>query len=354
MSRYRNEPQHDAPVRAYARASTGILELNRPKPINALNGEMVDIITPALEEWREDSEIHRVLIFSTSERGFCSGGDIRAVRDKAVEGDHEFGDAYLQKEYAMNKLMANFPKPMIAVIDGVVMGGGLGVSAHGSHRVITEKAFAAMPEMAIGFVPDVGVSYMMTHMVGDEGRPIPALATFVGLTGYRLTAADMLYTGLATHFINSENTDAFMEALIAEDIDPALEQFGAAPEEEPAIKRFLSAIEECFDKPTWAEIDAALNACANQEFVDMVRDLMSNANPASVVASAEMYAVNRQVKDVETAIHNEYEIGYLLRREPNFAEGVRAVLVDKDRNPSFVPSTYEGVDPEHYRLVLKH
>ncbi|AKK02706.1 enoyl-CoA hydratase/carnithine racemase [Corynebacterium epidermidicanis] len=339
-------------MRAYAQASTGILELNRPRAINAINGEMVDIITPALEDWRDDPEIHRVLIFSNSERGFCAGGDIREVRDHAIEGDHEFGDQYLQKEYTMNKIMANFPKPYVALIDGVVMGGGLGASAHGSHRVITEKAFAAMPEMAIGFVPDVGISYMMTHMVGEEGRKIPALATFAGLTGYRLSAADMLYTGLATHFVPSKDLAEFQEMLIAESIDEALEKYAGELDEEPRIREFLPEIEACFSKGTWAEIDAALNECENEEFVDLVRDLMSNANPSSVVASAEMYAVNTKVSTVEEAIHNEYEIGYLLRREPNFAEGIRAVLVDKDRNPSFVPATYDEVDAAKYHAVL--
>lgn len=354
MSTYRREPQHDALVRAYAEASTGVLELNRPRAINALNSEMVDIITPALEEWRDDPDIHRVLIVSNTDRGFCAGGDIREVADKAKAGDHEFGDRYLQKEYAMNKLMAHFPKPLVALIDGVVMGGGLGVSVHGSHRIVTEQAFAAMPEMAIGFVPDVGVSYAMTHMVGTEGRPIPALATFVGLTGYRLSAADMLYTGLATHFVPSADLAEFQEMLIAESIDEALERFATEIAEEPQIRDILPRIEECFGHNTWADIDAALNECRDAEFVDMVRDLMSNANPSSVVAAAEMYAVNTKAADVETAIHNEYEIGYILRREPNFVEGVRAVLVDKDRNPSFDPASYASVEPEHYRRVLSH
>lgn len=352
MSRYRHEPQHDALVRAYAQASTGILELNRPRAINALNGEMVDIIISALEEWHDDPEIHRVLVVSNSDRGFCAGGDIRAVRDKAAAGDHEFGDQYLQKEYAMNKLMANFPKPLVALIDGVVMGGGLGVSAHGSHRIITEKAFAAMPEMAIGFVPDVGVSYVMTHMVGEEGRAIAGLAAFVGLTGYRLSAADMLYTGLATHYVPSANLAEFQEMLIAESIDEALEKYAEELEDEPQIKQYLPAIEECFSKPTWADIDAALTQCTNADFVKLVRELMRSANPPSVIASAEMYAANARVSCVEEAIHNEYEVGYLLRREPNFVEGVRAVLIDKDRNPHFEPSAYDEVAPGKYRAVL--
>ncbi|MFV8382379.1 enoyl-CoA hydratase/isomerase family protein [Corynebacterium hindlerae] len=333
------------------RASTGVLTLNRPKALNALDPEMVRIITEQLEEWRDDPEVHRVIITSNSEKGFCAGGDIKVVREKAVEGNHEFGDQFLQAEYTMNAMIANFPKPYVAIIDGVVMGGGLGVSAHGSHRVISEKAFAAMPEVAIGFVPDVGVSWMSTHVDSQEGRPLPAVAKFAGVTGYRLTAADMLYTGLATHYVPHEDMQQFTEMLIAESLDEALEKYAADLEEESFLKANLAVIEECFGHDTWADIEEALSK-ADKEFADLVWDLLSAGNPASMVATVELYTANEEADSVEKGLHNEYAIGSVLRRQPNFVEGVRAVLVDKDRNPTFVPDKPSDVDPIQFRSVL--
>lgn len=334
------------------RSSTGILELNRPKALNALDPEMIAIITAALEEWRDDPEIHRVVIVSNSEKGFCAGGDIKVVRERALEGDHEFGDQFLQAEYTMNAMIANYSKPYVAIIDGVVMGGGLGVSAHGSHRVISEKAFAAMPETAIGFIPDVGLSWMSTHVESAEGIPLPAVAKFVGITGYRMQPADMLYSGLATHFVPSEKIGDFTDMLIAESIDEALEKFAEEFAEEAFLKEHRAVIEECFGHDSWAEIEAALGQCEDTEFVDLVWDLLSSANPASVVATTELYRANAEVDSVEKGLNNEYAVGSVLRRQPNFPEGVRAVLVDKDRQPKFDPAKPADVDPIQYRSVL--
>lgn len=334
------------------RSSTGIIELNRPKALNALTPEMVSIITAALEEWRDDPEVHRVVVISNSEKGFCAGGDIKVVRERAIEGDHEFGDQFLQAEYTMNAMIANFSKPYVAIIDGVVMGGGLGVSAHGSHRIVSEKAFAAMPETAIGFVPDVGISWMSTHVENVEGEPMPAVAKFAGITGYRMSTADMLFTGLATHFVRSEKIAEFTEVLIEESIDEAIEQFAGDWEEESFLKTKRPVIEECFGHDTWAEIDAALENCEDKEFVDLVWDLLSSANPASIVAATELYTANAEASTVEKGLAHEYAIGAMLRRQPNFVEGVRAVLVDKDRSPSFTHDSALEVDPLQYRSVL--
>lgn len=339
-------------VLQHTKSSTGILELNRPKAINALDPDMISIITAALEEWRDDPQVHRVVIISNSEKGFCAGGDIKAVREKALEGDHEFGDQFLQAEYTMNAMIANYPKPYIAIIDGVVMGGGLGVSAHGSHRVISEKAFAAMPETTIGFLPDVGISWMSTHVESAVGRPLPAVAKFVGATGYRMQPADMLFTGLATHFVPSEKIGDFTDMLIAVSIDEALEKFAEEFAEQSFLEANLDTIEAVFGLDTWAEIEAALGDCEDREFADLVWDLLSSANPASVVATIELYTANGKAATVEKGLNNEYAVGSVLRRQKNFPEGVRAVLVDKDRQPTFEPAEMKDVDPLQYRSVL--
>lgn len=332
--------------------TTGIIELDRPRALNSLNVDMFGAIDEALEKWASDDRVHRIIIRSTNPTAFCAGGDMKLFREHAVNGDHDFGDYGLAREYDMNELIAHYAKPIVALIDGICMGGGLGISVHGSHRVITEKGWMSMPEMAIGFAPDTGVTYMTQRMAGEYG-PSSALAAFIGLTGYRMTPADCLWSGLATDFVRSEDLDSFAEMVISESLDEARERYvdnDAAGTSR--VAGMISAIEECFAGDTWADIDAALDAHADTEFVDFVRDLQSNANPASLVATAELYTANRSARDIREALDNEFAVGALLRREPNFLEGVRAVLVDKDRDPHFDPSATDTVDPTPYRGAL--
>ncbi|MDO4685284.1 MAG: enoyl-CoA hydratase/isomerase family protein [Corynebacterium sp.] len=339
-------------VNAFVRNSTGMLELNRPRALNSLNPEMVDNITVALDRWIDDESVHRVIIYSASDRAFCAGGDVRIVREEALEGSHDSGDQFFNAEYEMNNDIANFPKPYVAVIDGVAMGGGLGVSLHGSHRVVTEKAYASMPEMVIGFIPDVGVSWMMQRMVGELGRPSPALATFLGVTGWRLSPADMIWSGMATDFVPSKDVQDFIDMVVAESLDEALERYTTQVEGESELAGYIEEIEECFDFETWAEIQDALNRCENKAFVASVEQLIKDANPTSLVAAAELFAANRYADTIRKGLDNEFTIGSVLRRDPNFAEGVRAVLVDKDRNAKFNPATVDEVDAQYYRQLL--
>ena len=203
--------EHDAPVVLSVRHRTGLIELNRPKALNSLNPEMLDIITKALRMWGPDDDIDQVVVFSSHPKAFCAGGDVRHARSEVLEGGDP--DSFFEAEYAMNAALSEFPKPYIAVLDGVAMGGGLGISLHGSHRIVTDKAFASMPEMAIGYVTDVGVPYMSQRTMST------ALAKFWGVTGYRMYAADLLYTGLATGY--TEDPAAFIEDVVAHGISSA-------------------------------------------------------------------------------------------------------------------------------------
>lgn len=337
------------------RNSTGVIELNRPKALNSLNPEMVAEVAAAIERWAEDPSIHRVLITSTSPKAFCAGGDVRTAREMGLNGDIASADRFFTDEYVMNEDLANFPKPIVSVIDGVVMGGGLGISAHGSHRVITEKALAAMPEMAIGFCPDVGMTWMMQRMVGDLGRPSHALGNFLALTGWRLSPADMLWSGMATDYIHSEDAEAFATMVVAESLDEALEKFGQPhPVEQSTLAPWVDQIEQCFGFDTWAEIESALAQCGDQEFIDLVdKHIKGIASPTSLVASTELLAANAKVDSIRHALDNELNMGNCLRREHDFTEGVRAVLVDKDRKPSFSPATTAEVDAERYRALVR-
>lgn len=334
-------------------ATTGVLELNRPKALNSLNPEMIDILDEAIKKWQDDPAIHRVVLSSTSPKGFCAGGDVRFARDCALAGDHQPSDHFFATEYIFNGDLAEFAKPFISLIDGVVMGGGLGVSAHGSHRVITERAFAAMPEMVIAYIPDVGIPYMFQHMVTARGRSSYALAVFLVVTGWRMSPADMLFAGLATDFVPSEKLEEFTEMLIAESLDEALATYSEQGPRDSELEKIFDDIEACFNFPTWEEISQALDQHPNQEFTASVQELIKDANPTSVVGAVELMAAVSKCANIRESLALETKIGEYYRRDPNFAEGVRAVLVDKDRQSTFHPANYEDVDVEAIRRRIR-
>lgn len=191
--------------------TTGVITLNRPRALNALSAQMIADITAALQSWREEDSITQVIIESSSEK-FCAGGDVRAVRKQLIDGNIEAVENYFDAEYEMDYLIATYPKPVISLMSGVIMGGGLGLTTHGSHRVVTRDAFAAMPEMKIGYFVDVGMTHLLQRL---PGHPSQALAAFISLTGYRLSADDMMDTGLATHLVGSaEELGELRQALI--------------------------------------------------------------------------------------------------------------------------------------------
>lgn len=351
------QPEEKKTVHTYVRGAIGFLELNRPKALNSLDTEMCDIIHRALDEWREDDSIAGVVIYSNNHKAFCAGGDVRMVREAILAGKPELGDRFLQVEYEMNAAIAEFPKPYIAIIDGIVMGGGLGVSAHGSDLIVTERSWASMPEMAIGFNPDVGVTYRFQRMQNQSGADPFAIATFLVLTTWRLSPQDMLWSGLATAYVPSEKCDALLEALAsardAEELSAVIADFSEPVDGSSQLAELADDIEAVFSASTWDELVQRLSECENQEFVELVRGHMQSANPASLVATMELMRANEHVSDIRAALANEYEIGAVLRADANFVEGVRTVLVDKDRNPSFDPAHTDDVDPEPFRKVLK-
>lgn len=307
--------------------TTGVLQLNRPRAINALTPEMVEAVSRALRQWRDDDAVTQVLVTSNSEKGFCSGGDVRWAREQILAGHADEADEFFAAEYAMNRQIAEFPKPYVALIDGVVMGGGLGVSAHGSHRVITPAAFASMPEMAIGYVTDVGMSQVFQRL-----RFGPATGRFLALTGYRLTAADMLASGLATHHVDA--ADGVAEAIVTQGVDQALAQLATQPQEPSRLADMVEDIDATFGHDSWGQIDQALHEHDNKQFVDVVRELTAGASPTSLARSTELLAANLTA-DLAPALDNERQAGEKMRRHPDFVEGVRAVLVDKTRDAQF-------------------
>lgn len=348
---------------------TGIIELNRPKALNSLNPEMITGIREAVDAWLDDAAVEQVLIRSSSERAFCAGGDVRSVAEEDAAGFHQSGDEFFTEEYGLNRRLATYPKPIVAVWQGVVMGGGFGISAHGSHRVVGPKVMAAMPEAAIAFVPDVGMTHRLNNLTPPEGyaEQLPeagALAVFLGTTGWRMNSADLLATGLATHF--APDPQAFGDAVGAKGLDRALREDAQEPATALAggavggpstLLANAQLISEIFGGETWLEIDKALAAAsapdeAGEKFLEDVRAAVKKANPTSLVAITEIMRHARHT-DLATALRNEFAVGAALRRDPNFPEGIRAVLVDKDQSPHFEPADAGEVDPAVWREMLE-
>ena len=360
-----NEPK----VLREVHGQSGHLRLNRPKALNSLDLDMVTEVVEGLRAWRDDDSVNHIVVSSGHPKAFCAGGDVRAVRQAVLDGVPEQGEKFFRDEYEMNAMIAEFAqsKPYIAIIDGIAMGGGLGVSMHGSHRIVTERASASMPEMAIGFIPDVGITHFSQHVNTRLGGPSSAIARFTGLTGYRLTAADMLWSGWATHAVPSAQLDEFVAALDRDGIDSALAEYALDVDSaeardllgDPQLAEWSDCIEACFGADTWAEIERALNeaaeagSCASST-VETFRDLLAPANPESLVAAVELYAANSAHEvTLQEALDREMKLGAYMRQHPNFAEGVRAVLVDKDRDATFKPATVQEVDVEEIRQHLR-
>lgn len=324
--------------------ATGVITLNRPKALNALSTQMIAAITAALEEWRDIDSVKQVIIESSSEK-FCAGGDVRAARQQLIDGDIEAVQNYFDAEYEMDYLIATYPKPVISLMSGVIMGGGLGLTAHGSHRVITRDAFAAMPEMKIGYFVDVGMTYLLQRL---PGHPSQALGAFISLTGYRLSADDMMATGLATHLVESaKELGELRQALIdGVDVFGDDKNFPFAEPGESELARHYGVIEQTFTG-SWPQIRGNVDEVGG-EFKELVDKHCEGASPSSLVATAELVLANDPKKvDLRGALDNEEKLQRVILREPDFVEGVRAVLVDKD-NARFAPEP----DPEHYRQVL--
>ncbi|HEY3481029.1 MAG TPA: enoyl-CoA hydratase/isomerase family protein [Streptomyces sp.] len=312
-------------------AGTGVIALDRPGALNALDLTMVQLITAALEAWRDDDAVRSVVVHSTSPKAFCSGGDIRAVREAALRGDDAAVLAYFTAEYALNLMIARYPKPYTALIDGYAMGGGLGVSVHGSARVVTERASLAMPETAIGFFPDIGASYFLPRLPG-------AVGWYLGLTGARISGAAAVECGLATHYVPAADLPALEAALTGGGHPaPILDAFATSAPPSPELSGHRDAIAHCFGAPDLAEVWRRLEA----EPAAWAADALGALRRASPASLAITFALLRHGTEatLEECLAYELELARTTARTPDFAEGVRAALVDKDRRPTWAVPT---------------
>lgn len=326
-------------IQTHVHGNVAEIVLDRPKALNALDTSMIRDMYAALEQWRADDTIAAVLVTSSSERAFCAGGDIKSVRQAALDRDHNSVHEFFSTEYKLNALIANYPKPYVALIDGHAMGGGLGISVHGSVRVVTEKAAMAMPETAIGFFPDIGASYFLPRLAGATGM-------YLGLTGARASAADAIAAGLATHFVPSDKLDALATDIRAMGADATLDAVLArhttdAPESELAEQR--DEIDRVFGSGTITDMVARLTG--DDEWSKKTREALTTLAPSSLWITAELVRRGADMT-LEQCLDLELVLGAEVTRNADFIEGVRAVLVDKDRNPSWNPPSIDDIDAE--------
>ena len=313
--------------------ASGIITLNRPDALNALTLSMVRDMTPVLNDWARDPSIEHVVIEGAGEKGFCAGGDIRALHDWGRAGEAE-ATSFYREEYALNHLIKTFPKPYIALIDGITMGGGVGMSVHGRFRVCTENTVFAMPETGIGLLPDVGGTYFLPRLPGFIG-------TYMVLTGARLRAADLCYAGIATHYVPNAQLESLKQELAARgDIDKTLDAFQAdvGP---PPLAEIRDAIDECFHADSVVDILVAL-AAADTDWARKQADIINTKSPTSSAVALRQMRDGAET-DFNGCMQIEMRAVTRLMALPDFYEGVRAVILDKDNAPVWTPPEHASV-----------
>ncbi len=313
--------------------AVGRVTLNRPKALNALTLAMTRQLDARLIDWAADDRIAAVVVEGAGDRAFCAGGDIRALYASMTTPGDRFSATFYREEYTLNHRIHAYPKPYIALIDGVVMGGGVGVSVHGSHRVVTENVLFAMPETGIGLFPDVGATHFLPRMPG-------ALGMYLGLTGARLRAADVMYSGIGTHYVPRERLSELVDALLARPVDDCLAGL-AADAGEPPLAEHRAAIDRCFAGATIEAILAALEA-EGTEWAEATRATLATKSPTSLKVTVRQLRAGAAL-DFAAAMRLEYRLSQRFCADHDFAEGIRSVVIDKDNAPQWRPASLAAV-----------
>ena len=315
-----------APVIFRRDGRIGRITLNRPRALNALNQDMIHAIDVALETWRDDPAIHLVVVEAAGDRAFCAGGDVRSVREWVLDGRFQDVESFFVLEYALNRTIARYNKPYLALVDGICMGGGIGLSVHGTVRVATENAVFAMPETQLGLFPDVGASYFLPRLRGAFGM-------YLGLTGTRIGAADACWLGLVTHFVPRATIPALVRAL-SENGFSALTEFAQIPTP-PELSSIEDAVNSVFAEPSVEAITRRLQAI-DQPWATDALSALRLASPSSLHWTFDLLRAGAD-RTLEECQRAEVALTRRACRHPDFAEGVRAAVVDKDRKPKWRP-----------------
>ena len=324
----------------------GLITLDRPKALNALTLPMIGLIRPQLAEWACDDQVAAVVIRGAGDRAFCAGGDVVAVYRDGLAAKRKAGSGltqtFFQHEYRLNHQIHTFPKPYVSLIDGISMGGGVGLSVHGSHRVVTEAALFAMPEVGIGLFPDVGGTWFLPRCPGEIG-------TYLALTAYRCDAADCLYSGYATHGVHRDRLNAVLDRLSEADwtqgpatgvVDAVLTGFDATLGE-PSLAAQRAWIDRCFTGNGVGDILTRLDGTEHEPAMAAAA-IIRKQSPTSIKLSL---AALRRGADMcyDDCVTMEYRLTQMCMAGDDFFEGIRAALIDKDRSPRWRPDTLDAV-----------
>ncbi|NIJ19512.1 enoyl-CoA hydratase [Sphingomonas naasensis] len=322
-------------VLTFTEGRVGRIRLNRPKAIHALDTGMCAAMLDALTAWRADTAIEAVLIDHAEGRGFCAGGDIRMIAESGA-GDGASARDFFRAEYQLNHALFTYAKPIVAFMDGITMGGGVGISQPAKFRIATENTRFAMPETGIGLFPDVGGGWYLSRLPGHLGE-------YIALTGARLNGADCLALGLATHFLPADGLEQAKAAIAADPqaIATALDALSAAPGE-TTILEHRAEIDRLFAGDTLEDILAALAADPGLWAKEQLA-ILATKSPQAMKVSLHLVRQGRHMPSFEDEMRQEFAVASRVVQRPDFAEGVRAVIIDKDNAPRWNPSTAEGV-----------
>ena len=325
-------------VLVHLNKGVGRLTLNRPEALHALTLDMCQIMTDALLCWRDDAAVELVLLDHTGPRGFCAGGDIRMLAESGA-GDGAEARAFFHLEYRLNHLLMDYPKPVVALMDGVVMGGGVGIALPARYRIATERTTFAMPETGIGLFPDVGGGWHLPRLAGQTGY-------WLALTGARIKAADCLALGLATHYVESSRLEALKAALLDasghDRIGTCLAAHASDPGPSP-LEPHRTALDNCFSAAT---VEAVMDLLERDgsDWAKAQHTALQTKSPQTLKVALRQLQTGAALTDFASNMVMEYRIGARVVQRHDFLEGVRAVIIDKDNDPKWSPATLEAVD----------
>lgn len=323
--------------------AAGVIRLNRPKAINAMTLEMSIGIDAALDRFEADPEVAVIVLEGAGERGLCAGGDIRGLWESSREGG-DLGARFWRQEYVMNARIAKYPKPYVAFMDGLVMGGGVGLSGHASHRVATDRTKLAMPEVGLGFFPDVGGTWLLSRSPGEIG-------TYFGLTGQTMNGPDAIHAKFADAVVPAAKWPELREALTkvrqgatAADVSKLINGFATGESAGPVAAR-EPIIDALFGFDRMEDIFAALQRDGS-EFALATLKTLNEKSPRGMVVTLKLLRLARTASSLEECLVREYRAALAVFRSDDFREGVRAAVIDKDRNPTWSPPRIEDVTPD--------
>ncbi len=319
------------------------MTLTRPDALNALTAGMTQAMETALTAWVEDDAVDIVIIDASGEKAFCAGGDVTDLYESGKAGDFAFGRKFWADEYRLNAMIANYPKPYVAFLQGYTMGGGVGIGCHGFFRIVCEISQIAMPECSIGLVPDVGGSFLLANAPGRLGE-------YLGLTGNRMNAADAIYAGFADTYVPLKNWEA-LKADLCESGDPDIVDDYAEEPPESGLPALAKEIDKTFKSPSLPLCLGLLEASTSQWAVDAAKAIRRNC-PLSVACAFEIIRRSRSFKQIERSLELEYRFTSRSISHGEFMEGIRARIIDKDQNPDWKIKQVEEVPPEKISEML--